>query len=368
VDVITVFGFFLPRLAPSLRGWALLAGGVLAAIALAQGLRPPVVQNYEVRLAGLSGEMDGKVLVAMSDLHLGSLIGKQWLAARVAQVKEERPDLVVLLGDLFEGHGQPQEELLPILRRLSAPLGIWAVTGNHEFHGADNKGMGLAGVVSFSPLLYLGLRYSTAVNCSLIQGFSPLITALIAGLIIREPVTRRQLAGAVLGLVGVAGLLSSGSLTFMLQLQFNPGDLILLASAVVWAFYAVFGRRVMRNRSPVAATALSNFISLPLIAAAAAFELQYIPLNLRVETIAAIAHICVVPTIIGYWSWNRGLTTLGAGGAMVFYNTLPLYGAALGAVLLGEPLGMIHFVFGGLILIGGLWATLGKERHSSSTN
>jgi hypothetical protein len=84
VDVITVFGFFLPRLAPSLRGWALLAGGVLAAIALAQGLRPPVVQNYEVRLAGLSGEMDGKVLVAMSDLHLGSLIGKQWLAARVA--------------------------------------------------------------------------------------------------------------------------------------------------------------------------------------------------------------------------------------------------------------------------------------------
>ena len=229
-------------------------------------------------------------------------------------------------------------------------------------------GMGLAGVVSFSPLLYLGLRYSTAVNCSLIQGFSPLITALIAGLIIREPVTRRQLAGAVLGIVGVAGLLSSGSLTFMLQLQFNPGDLILLASAVVWAFYAVFGRRVMRNRSPVAATALSNFISLPLIAAAAAFELQYIPLNLRVETIAAIAHICVVPTIIGYWSWNRGLTTLGAGGAMVFYNTLPLYGAVLGAVLLGESLGMIHFVFGGLILIGGLWATLGKERHSNSTN
>ena len=217
-------------------------------------------------------------------------------------------------------------------------------------------GMGLAGVAGFSPLLYLGLRYSTAVNSSLIQGFSPLITALIAGLIIHEPVTRRQLVGAVLGLVGVTGLLSSGSLTFLLQLQFNPGDLILLASAVVWAFYAVFGRRVMHNRSPVAATALSNFLGLPLIALAAVFELQYIPLNLRMETIAAIVHICVVPTIIGYWCWNRGVTTLGAGGAMVFYNTLPLYGAVLGAVLLGEPLGIIHFVFGGLIITGGLWA------------
>lgn len=220
--------------------------------------------------------------------------------------------------------------------------------------------MGLAGVVGFSPLLYLGLRYSTAVNCSLIQGFSPLITALIAGLIIQEPVTRRQLAGAIMGLIGVAGLLSGGSVTFLLRLQFNPGDLILLTAAVVWAFYSVFGRRVMRNRSPVSATALSNFIALPLIAAAAAFELQHIPVKLRVETIAAIIHICIVPTIIGYWSWNKAVRALGAGGAMVFYNTLPLYGVILGAVFLGESLGIIHFIFGGLILGGGLWATIGK--------
>ena len=219
--------------------------------------------------------------------------------------------------------------------------------------------MGLAGVAGFSPLLYLGLRYSTAVNCSLIQGFSPLITALIAGLIIQESVSRRQMAGAVLGLIGVTGLISRGSFSFLLRLQLNPGDLILLASAAVWAIYSVCGRRVMRNRSPVAATALSNFLSLPLLAVATAFELQHIPLNLRVETIAAIAHICVVPTIIGYWCWNRSVRTLGAGGAMVFYNTLPLYGVILGAVFLGESLGIIHFVFGGLILAGGLWATLG---------
>jgi predicted MPP superfamily phosphohydrolase len=152
MDIISGFGFLLPRLAPSLRGWALFVGGVLSVIALVQGLRPPVVQSYEVRLQGLSGEMDGKVLVAMSDLHLGALIGKRWLAARVAQVREEKPDLVVLLGDLFEGHGQPQEELLTILRRLSAPLGIWAVTGNHEFHGRDNESIRLMEAAGFKLL------------------------------------------------------------------------------------------------------------------------------------------------------------------------------------------------------------------------
>ena len=218
--------------------------------------------------------------------------------------------------------------------------------------------MGLAGVVAFSPLLYLGLRYSTAVNSSLIQGFSPLITALIAGWIIREPVTLRQKVGAVLGLIGVAGLISGGSLSFLLRLQFNPGDIILLASAVVWAFYSVFGRRVMRNRSPVSATALSNLPALPILIGAALIELQYIPLHLRLATVAAILHICFVPTLLGYLCWNRAVQALGAGGAMVFYNTLPLYGVFMGAACLDEPLTLAHFIFGGLILAGGLWATL----------
>jgi hypothetical protein len=141
-DIITLFGFLLPRIAPLIRTWALVAGVVLSIVALVQGLRSPVVQSYEVRLADLPREMDKTVLVAMSDLHLGSLIGKRWLAARVAQVREQRPDLVVFLGDLFEGHGQLQNDLLSVLRGISAPLGVWAVTGNHEFH-RGNSGMRL---------------------------------------------------------------------------------------------------------------------------------------------------------------------------------------------------------------------------------
>jgi drug/metabolite transporter (DMT)-like permease len=222
--------------------------------------------------------------------------------------------------------------------------------------------MGLTGVVAFSPLLYLGLRYSTAVNSSLIQGFSPLITALIAGWIISEPVTLRQKIGAVLGLIGVAGLISGGSISFLLQLQVNPGDLIFVASAVVWAFYSVCGRRVMRNRSPVSATALSNLPALPVLIGAAFLELHYLPLHLRLETVAAILHICFIPTMLGFLCWNRAVQALGAGGAMVFYNTLPLYGVLMGAAFLDEPLTLAHFIFGGLILAGGLWATLFRGR------
>jgi predicted MPP superfamily phosphohydrolase len=136
VDVVTGFGLFARPHVPHLRGAALVVGGLLAVVALVQGLRPPVVQEYEVRLPGLPATLDGTTVVALSDLHLGSLLGDKWLAARVTQVQALRPDLVVLLGDLFEGHGRPAGEFLPLLKRLAAPLGVWAVTGNHEFHGA----------------------------------------------------------------------------------------------------------------------------------------------------------------------------------------------------------------------------------------
>lgn len=152
MDFVTGFGFLLPRLAPSLRGLALVIGGMLSVIALVQGLRAPVVQDYEVCLSGFPDEMDDTVLVAMSDLHLGSLLGERWLEARINQVQAQQPDLVVLLGDIFEGHGQPQGELLRVLRRLAAPLGVWIVPGNHEFHGRHNTSTSLIKEAGFQLL------------------------------------------------------------------------------------------------------------------------------------------------------------------------------------------------------------------------
>ena len=143
LDVVTGFGHFLPRYAPSMRGLALIAGLLLSAIALIQGLRPPVVQNYEIELSGLRNEYDGTSIVAISDVHLGSLISAKWLESRIAQVLEHKPDIIVLLGDISEGHGESDEEFVPLLNRFSAPLGVWAVLGNHESHSHRNKGKSL---------------------------------------------------------------------------------------------------------------------------------------------------------------------------------------------------------------------------------
>lgn len=139
VDVVTGFGAFFRGEAPTLRGWALGAAGALSVVALVQGFRAPVVREHEVRLNGLPKELDGTTLVVLSDLHLGTLIGKEWLGARVEQVKGLKPDLVVLCGDILEGDSRRESEFASLLSGFAAPLGTFAVTGNHEYYAGVEK-------------------------------------------------------------------------------------------------------------------------------------------------------------------------------------------------------------------------------------
>ena len=151
-DVLTLGGWPLPRLAPSLRGWAVVVAGILSAIGLLQGLGPPVVRDYEVRLAGLPREHDGLMLVEVSDLHLGTLLGRGWMGRLVQEVNALRPDLVVVVGDVVDGNAGRVEPLLPALKGLRAPLGVWAVTGNHEYYAGLERCVRLFEEAGFSVL------------------------------------------------------------------------------------------------------------------------------------------------------------------------------------------------------------------------
>jgi drug/metabolite transporter (DMT)-like permease len=264
-------------------------------------------------------------------------------------------------------------------------------------------GMALSGVVLFGPTLYLGLRYTTTVNTTLIQGVGPLITGLLATLLIREPMSRRQIGGAILGLLGVVTLISGGSLAYWKEASANVGDLIVLGAVALWALYSVVGRRVMRGRtssstvrglsvrsterglsvrsterslsasdatassqvrgrSAISATGISTMLGLPLLLAAAAWEVQVQPPRVSVLLLGLVVYIGIVPSVVGWLSWNESVRRLGSSGAMVFYNTLPLYGALLGIIFLGEDIGLTHVVGGALIIGGGIWASWGRQR------
>jgi len=227
-------------------------------------------------------------------------------------------------------------------------------------------GMAFSGVVIFAPTLYLGLRHTTVINATLINALGPLITGVLAALFIREPMSRRQVFGALVGLLGVFVLVSNGTFDKGVSIQNNMGDLIIVFAVSLWGAYSVLARKTMRHRSPLSATALTSLIGLPFLMLGALWELGSFPVRLSPQLLLAIIYIGVGPTVIGFLSWNAGVHRLGAGGAMVFYNTLPLYGALLGRIFLGESIGLAHLLGGTLIIGGGLWAA--RQRIAESTS
>lgn len=135
VDLGTLFGRLAPQRVEALRTMALAGSLLLGSFALLQGLRPPAVTVRPLALPGLPASLAGKTLLQVSDLHLGTLLGRRWLSRLGETLAALDPDLLVVTGDLVDGHVPDVEPLVPLLRQWRAPLGKYAVLGNHEFYG-----------------------------------------------------------------------------------------------------------------------------------------------------------------------------------------------------------------------------------------
>jgi predicted MPP superfamily phosphohydrolase len=135
-DIVTGFGLWWRTLAPRLIAVAAAAGVILSGFGIYQAMRAPGVVEHELVLKDLPAALDGTVLVAITDLHLGAQRRSAWMQQRVEQINEIAPAAVLMVGDQVEDNPIGDAQLAAVLQGFKAPMGVWAVTGNHEFYGA----------------------------------------------------------------------------------------------------------------------------------------------------------------------------------------------------------------------------------------
>lgn len=140
-DIVTGFGWLLPGVTRTARLIAIGVALVLSVAGVLQGLRGPVVREHTVSVPALRTEFDGLRIVQLSDLHVGPLLKTGWIEARRAQVEALRPDLLLVTGDLVEQDARLSFSLVPALSKLQAPLGVWGVTGNHEYYAGFQRSL-----------------------------------------------------------------------------------------------------------------------------------------------------------------------------------------------------------------------------------
>ncbi|MEQ1614782.1 MAG: DMT family transporter [Hyphomicrobiaceae bacterium] len=210
------------------------------------------------------------------------------------------------------------------------------------------------GFTAFNVLFYYGARYTSAINIGILQGSVPVFVFAGAFLVHGVKATLLQLVGVLITLAGVVVVATRGDMRSILELDLNRGDLAMLAACLFYAFYTVW----LRNRPKMSGAAF--FTLLALIAALTSVPLLLIEAmttGFAMPTArgwAITAYVAIFPSCLAQLFFLRGVDLIGPGRAGVFVNLVPVFAAALGVALIGEPFAIFHAV-ALVLVVGGIW-------------
>ena len=232
----------------------------------------------------------------------------------------------------------------------------WSKEGGAiKVSASDVRLLGLLGlgVLGNHLLILMGLRYVSGAVGGVIIGSSPVVTALLSAMLIRDVPLRAVWAGAILsfagvGLVSVAGFQAAGEQPLL-------GSTLVFLGVVSWALYSIGSRTIMERVSPLTV----NWTTL-LVATALQIPLLWTDRKMMDAGVAsvttpdwlALGYLVVFATAVAQQAWLFGVQGIGPSRASVVGNLTPVAAVGLSALILRESVGVIEVIGIGLILAG----------------
>jgi drug/metabolite transporter (DMT)-like permease len=225
--------------------------------------------------------------------------------------------------------------------------------------------LGLTGVFGYNACFFTGLQSVAAGRAALIIALNPVGITLLSALIGGEPLRAGRTAGVLISVAGAMLIIADGRPATLLSGGIGPGELSLLGCVLCWALYSVFGRRAMRELSPLAAVAYSAVAGAILLAPFAfAQGVASRASGYGLQAWGSVAYLAVCGTVLGFLWYYQAIREIGAVRAGVFINFVPVCAVLLGFALLHEPL-TPAILQGGALVVAGAWLTNGLRLRPS---
>lgn len=229
----------------------------------------------------------------------------------------------------------------------------------------------------FTVCMLFGISMTTAVSAGIIMATIPAVVALMSWVFLKERIGVRVWVAVACGAIGI-GLLALSKRELSTQYPqglradlTHPsellGNLLVFASVLCEASYAVIGKKLTHVLTPKRITALINAWGFVLMAPLG----LYAALHFNFQTVTTPTWLLVVfyamaASIWTVWLWMTGLKTVSAARAGVFTVMLPISAATVGVVALGESFDTLQYAAFALALVGVVLATLPDARRAAS--
>jgi drug/metabolite transporter (DMT)-like permease len=263
-----------------------------------------------------------------------------------------------IVGRLAAGHIPPVT--LSFLRWFLAFLIILPFAWKHLVRdwGAIRERLGfmilisVIGIGAFNTLQYWALEHTQALNTLLLQSAGPLFVAIWSLILLGVRLTLAQAGGILLSLTGVLVILLHGNLTALTGISFNKGDVIFTVALVIFGFYSVLSLK----RPNIHGLSFAGFTfgcGAACLVPLWIWELMSRPvMQLDTTNLLSLFYVAVFPSTLAYLCFNRGVQLIGANRAAPFFHLVPVFGAAMAIVFLGERPQAFHIIGFALVLTG----------------
>ena len=230
-----------------------------------------------------------------------------------------------------------------------------------------NLVLGMLGMVAYQTLAYYAGTSTSATNMGIILSLMPLLALLLSALLLGQPLTLGAVTGALISLAGVAVVVSSGNPANLIDQGVNRGDLLMLLATLAYALYGVLLKRWRPDLPALTLLYLQVLVGIVMLLPLMLLSPRQ---GLSSEALPLIAYAGIAASIAAPWLWMNGIKRLDPSRVSLFFNLVPLFTAAIAAVMLREQLTWAH-LFGGLLTLAGvmlaeLWRRFSPARSRDS--
>lgn len=227
--------------------------------------------------------------------------------------------------------------------------------------------LGLIGVFGFNYGFFTALHTTSSLNAALIMALSPLLTALLAAVLLGTPLRARQLLGIGIAFIGVALVITGGRLAL---LQVAIGDVWMLCSCLAWSLYTVLVQKFAAHVPPQQQARWTICAGAAALIALAGFtEPVGMLATQSLHTAAILLYMATCGTVLAYVFWLRGVQSLGPQRAAIAFNLVPgftlLVNLALGYLPRVEQLIGLLMVVVGVVIASG-WRPPARVRSDAA--
>lgn len=218
-------------------------------------------------------------------------------------------------------------------------------------------GLGFTGGGLHLGLQWLGLHYTTATSGILYLSMTPIFILILAAPL-GERIGLRQWLGVAISFCGVYLIATQGRPTVP---SFNIGDMMALASMMMWAGYTVLLRVRRDPLSTIELLVLVCTFGLVFMLPWVLWEVMFNPrLNLDTVGLLAVLYSAIGSLLLAYAGWSYVVRRLGAARAGVTLHVMPAMGVGFAALFLGEYPRWFHFA-GIVLILAGVRASLASS-------